>query len=121
MPFYDSKYLVADGKKINEDHILNQKQLRTVVAFDSNKNIIKYLTEENYKNIKSIKVIFMDNTFQNYNVTYKYADSDDPNKVYGRVAMYKVDELGIEYTYDKYIVKQDAPIINKNIIINPAR
>ena len=115
MPFYDSKYLVADGKKINEDHILNQKQLRTVVAFDSNKNIIKYLTEENYKNIKSIKVIFMDNTFQNYNVTYKYADSDDPNKVYGRVAMYKVDELGIEYTYDKYIVKQDAPIINKMI------
>ena len=27
--------------------------------------------------------------------------------------MYQIDDLGIEYNYDKYIVKQDATIVNK--------
>ena len=37
MPFYDSKYLVIDGKKISKDHILNQKLINSVLAFDANK------------------------------------------------------------------------------------
>ncbi len=113
MPFYDSKYLVIDGKKISEDHVLNEKPINSVVAFDSNRNVITYLTEENYDSIHSIRIIFKDRTTLNYNVTYKYKDTDEPRKTYGRVAMYNIDELGIEYNYDSYIVKQDAAIVDE--------
>lgn len=120
MPFYDSKYLVIDGKKISKDHILNQKLINSVLAFDANKKAMTYLTEENYDDISSIRIIFEDGSVQNYNVTYKYNDTLNPIKMYGRVAMYQIDDLGIEYNYDKYIVKQDATIVNKlvNYIMN---
>ena len=113
MMFYDSKYLVIDGKKISKDHILNQKLINSVLAFDANKKAMTYLTEENYDDISSIRIIFEDGSVQNYNVTYKYNDTLNPIKMYGRVAMYQIDDLGIEYNYDKYIVKQDATIVNK--------
>ena len=113
MPFYDSKYLVIDGKKISEDHVLNEKSINSVVAFDSNENVMTYLTEENYDKIHSIRIIFEDGTTLNYNVTYKYKNTDEPRKTYGRVAMYNIDELGIEYNYDRYIIKQDATIVDE--------
>ena len=113
MPFYDSKYLVIDGKKISEDHILNQKLINSVLAFDVKKEVIMYLTEENYDDINSIRIIFEDGTTTDYNVTYKYKDIGESTKMYGRVAMYKIDDLGIEYNYDRYIIKQDAGIINE--------
>lgn len=113
MPFYDSKYLIIDGKKISEDHILNQKLINSVLAFDENKEVMMYLTEENYDDIKSIRIIFEDGTTTDYNVTYKYKDIVESRKMYGRVAMYKIDDLGIEYNYDRYVIKQDAGIINE--------
>ena len=113
MPFYDSKYIIIDGKKISEDHILNQKLINSVLAFDSNKEVMMYLTEENYDDINSIKIVFDDGSTVKYNVTYKYKETVDPIKMYGRVAMYKIDDLGIEYNYDRYIIKQDARIINE--------
>lgn len=118
MPFYDSKYLVIDGKKISKDHILNQKLINSVLAFDANKKVMTYLTEENYDDISSIRIIFEDGSVQNYNVTYKYNDTLNPIKMYGRVAMYQIDDLGIEYNYDKYIVKQDATIVNKLVSLS---
>ncbi|WP_308780139.1 ZmpA/ZmpB/ZmpC family metallo-endopeptidase-related protein [uncultured Clostridium sp.] len=112
MPFYDSKYLIIDGKKISEDHILNQKIINTVLAFDVNNEVMMYLTEENYDDIKSIRIVFEDGTTEDYNVTYKYKNTAQPTKMYGRVAMYKIDDLGIEYNYNRYIIKQDAKIVN---------
>ena len=31
MPFFDSRYLVVDGAKISEDHVLNKKAIKTVL------------------------------------------------------------------------------------------
>lgn len=112
MPFYDSKYLIIDGKKIREDHILNQKIINKVLAFDANNKVMMYLTEKNYDDIKYIRIVFEDGTTEDYDVTYKYKGTEKPKKMYGRVAMYKIDDLGIEYNYDRYIIKQDAKIIN---------
>ena len=113
IPFYDSKYLVIDGKKISEDHILNQKLINSVLAFDAKKEVMMYLTEENYDDIKYIRIVFEDGTIADYDVTYKYKDTEEPTNMYGRIAMYKIDELGIEYNYNRYILKQDARIINE--------
>ena len=113
MPFYDSKYLVLDGKRISKDHVLNQKKIQTVLAIDAQGEVLTYLTEETYNQIQAIKVVFEDGTVEKYSVTYKYAGTEEPNKTYGRIAMYKIDDLGVEYTYDGYIIKQDSALIDQ--------
>lgn len=113
MPFYDSKYLVLDGKRIGKDHVLNQKKIQTVLAADAQGKVLTYLTEENYNQIQSIRVVFEDGTVEKYSVTYKYAGTEEPNKTYGRIAMYRIDDLGVEYTYDGYIIKQDSALIDQ--------
>nr|WP_288555465.1 ZmpA/ZmpB/ZmpC family metallo-endopeptidase-related protein [uncultured Mediterraneibacter sp.] len=113
MPFYDSKYLVLDGKRISKDHVLNQKKIQTVLAFNAQGEVQTYLTEENYNQIQAIRVIFEDGTTEKYSVTYKYVGTEDPAKTYGRIAMYRIDDLGVEYTYDGYILKQDLAVIDE--------
>lgn len=113
MPFYDSKYLVLDGKRISKDHVLNQKKIQTILAMDRQNEVVTYLTEENYNQIGAIKIVFEDGSVEKYATTYKYADSEEPNKTYGRIAMYKINDLGVEYTYDGYIVRQDSALINQ--------
>ena len=111
MPFYDSKYLVLDGKKIDKEHVLNKKKIQSIIAFDANKEVVTYLTEADYTKIQSIRLIFTDQSTQDYQVTGKYAGTENPGKMYGRIAMYKINELGIEYTYNRYIIKQDSALI----------
>lgn len=55
-----------------------------------------------------------------YNIVLSDVENDtlNPIKMYGRVAMYQIDDLGIEYNYDKYIVKQDATIVNKLVSLS---
>jgi len=107
MPFYDSKYIIMDGNTISNDHLLNTKIIKTVLAYDKQHNLITSLTEENesYKNIHVIKVVFTDDTTKDYEVTYK--------DFYGHVVCYEINELGIQYNYDRYVIKQDANIVSE--------
>ncbi|MCI8273738.1 MAG: hypothetical protein HFJ55_06635 [Clostridia bacterium] len=105
MPFFDSRYLVIDGRKIMEDDILNQKQIKTILPYNTEDRVMFALTEENYKTIKKIRLVFEDNEVKDYALTYK--------SMYGHVASYKIDELRIEYTFDGYVIKQDATIIKE--------
>ncbi len=105
MPFYDAKYLVLDGAKISEQDILNQKIIKEIIPYDNNGNFTVALTQENYYNIKCIRIIFDDDTTKKY--TLKFEDT------YGNIANYKINELNIGYNFDKYIIKQDATIISE--------
>ena len=104
MPFYDAKYLVLDGRKIDEANILNQKLIKAILPYDNKGNLAVALTTENYKNLNYIKVVFNDNTTQKY--TLKFKDT------YGNIANYNIRELNVDYNFDKYIIKQDATIIS---------
>lgn len=104
MPFYDAKYLVLDGTKISKDYVLSKKIIKTVLPYDNKGNLVVAITKESYKNLNCIKVVFDDNTTKNY--TLKFKDT------YGNIANYHINELNVEYNFDKYIIKQDATIIN---------
>ncbi len=105
MPFFDSKYLVVDGARISEDHILNQKQIKTILPYNDKDEFVLTLTEENYQSIDHINVIFTDDTTKQYKLKFKNMNN--------HVVSYKIEEIGIEYNFDKYVVKQDAEIVQQ--------
>ena len=105
MPFYDAKYLVLDGAKIGEDDSLNKELIKTILPYDNKGNLIIAITKENYNTINNIKVVFNDDTTKKY--TLKYKDT------YGNIAIYQINELNIDYNFDKYIIKQDATIVKE--------
>ena len=105
MPFFDSRYLVVDGAKISEDHVLNKKAIKTVLPYNKDNTCILALTEENYNTIDHINIVFTDNSSETYKVRFK--------NMKGHVASYKVEGLGIEYNFNNYIVRQDAQIVKE--------
>lgn len=105
MPFYDAKYIVMDGNKINPSHELNTKLIKEILPIDSNNNLVLYLTNQSYNKIKKIKIIYEDNSTKNYNLTY--------NNNYGNVASYTIDELSIFYNFNRYIIKENSSIISR--------
>ena len=105
MPFFDSRYLVVDGAKISEDHVLNKKAIKTVLPYNKDNKCILALTEENYNTIDHINIVFTDNSSETYKVRFK--------NMKGHVASYKVEGLGIEYNFNNYIVRQDAKIVKE--------
>lgn len=102
MPYYDSKYLVEDGLKFNDDHLLNQKIIRKVLPY-SNGTLLTYLTSQNNNAITSIKVVFDDLSISEYNVSFK--------QLIQNIAIYEIEGLNIDYAYDNYVICEDASIV----------
>ncbi len=100
MPFYDAKYCVKDGNLFEKEHILNTKVIKNVLPFDENGKLVLALSEEQKDKIKTIKILFTDNETVSYQVSYK--------KVQGNIVHYKIEELGIDYTFDKYLVNTQS-------------
>lgn len=103
MPYYDAKYLVMDGAKFASDNVLNTKVIKHILPFAENK-LVNYLTSNKYDNINKIKVVFDDHTIEEYNVSF--------DKFKQNVAIYKIDELNINYAYNNYVIKEDAALVN---------
>lgn len=107
MPFYDSKLYVDYGNKLNEDDILNKIKIKTIIPYDANGKFVVGLNSNNYNSISSIKVIFEDDQVKDYKVTFKRMLSD--------VSTYKIDSLGIGYTYNKFTLKTNISIVDEII------
>lgn len=107
MPFYDAKYLVEDGNKLKESDELNQKLIKSVIAYDKNHKAIYALTDDKKDSIKTIRVVFEDGTSKEYIPTYF--------RTYANVASYTININGqqIGYNYEKYVIKQDVALINE--------
>ncbi len=103
MPFYDSKYLVRDGEKIEKENILNTKLIKEVIPVNKNGEAVIAVSTDDYQNLSSIKVIFDDDEMKKYNIEF--------NEYYSGIASYIIPELGIEYNYNNYVIKSDARII----------
>ncbi len=102
MPYYDAKYLVEDGSKFSDSDILNTKVIRYVMPY-SNGKLLTYLTSENYNTITDIKVVFDDYKISNYKVSFTELNQN--------ISIYNIEELGIAYAPNKYVIKNDSPII----------
>ncbi|MCI9017052.1 MAG: hypothetical protein HFJ53_07830, partial [Clostridia bacterium] len=104
MPYYDSQYLVIDSANISNTHVLNTKTIKHILPFANNK-LVTYLTSKDYEKITSIKVIFTDNTIEEYEVNFE--------NLIESVAIYKIPELNINYAFGNYILNGDSEVINK--------
>ncbi|MCI9016461.1 MAG: hypothetical protein HFJ53_04800, partial [Clostridia bacterium] len=105
MPFYDAKYYVSDGNKIGLDDVLNTKIIKDILPFDANNQLVAALTNNDYTKISTIKIVFEDDQIKEYTVKY--------NNYYGNIVGYKLQEPNITYNYNRYVLKQDEPIINQ--------
>lgn len=107
MPFYDAKLYVDYGNRIDVNHILNTTKIKTVMPYDANGKMIVGLNSDNYNSISKIKVIFEDEQIQEYDLEFK--------RKLGDVATYKIDSLGIGYTYNKFILNTSISLVNELI------
>lgn len=96
MPFYDAKYIVYYGNKIEDNNLLNQSKIKMIIPYDSNGKIIVGLNTNNYDKISKIKIIFEDEQTVDYNTTFDKKIND--------VATYDINDLGIKYNYNQFIL-----------------
>ncbi|WP_294188685.1 ZmpA/ZmpB/ZmpC family metallo-endopeptidase [uncultured Clostridium sp.] len=110
MPFYDSKYYINYGNEVDENDILNTQKIKSIIAYNKDSKMIPGLDSDNYNSISKIKVIFENDQFKEYTVTFK--------KMLNDVATYKIDLLDIGYTYNKFVLNKNISLVNE--VINKA-
>ena len=104
MPYYDAKYVVLDSVSISNTDTLNTKTIKHILPFADNK-LVTYLTSKAYNGITSIKVVFTDNTVEQYEVNFE--------KLMGNIAIYKIPELNLSYAFGNYIVNENSEVVKK--------
>lgn len=103
MPYYDAKYLIEDSLKIANDNVLATKVINHILPYSEGK-LLTYVTVENYNTITDIKVVFNDMTVSNYKVNFKELNQN--------ISIYEIEELGIDYAPNSYLMRNDAAIVN---------
>ena len=103
-PFLNSDNVIAIGNML-QNQTLKTKKIIGVYAFDENNDLIMYLNKENPFEVKTIKIVYQDETFDKFNVT--------PIKVYDDIVVsYSIEGLKIPYHFNKYIMEDNANIQN---------
>lgn len=107
MPFYDAKYLITDGNKIDLNNELNTKIIKSIIPFTKQNTDITGLTNNTKQEISKIKILFEDDTIKEYSVNYK----DTINNI----ANYEIVDLKIGYNYNKYLLIENSKVITNLI------
>lgn len=96
MPFYDAKYIVYYGNKIEDDNLLSQSKIKMIIPYNNKDKIMVGLNTNNYDEIAKIKIVFEDEKTVDYNITFDKKIND--------VAIYDINDLGIKYNYNQFIL-----------------
>lgn len=102
MPFYDAKFYLVDGNKLEVNHLLNTKIIKEIFAYDAAGKLVLSLNQNDQNRIKTIRLLFTDDETITYNVTYKEDDK--------QIITYNIEELGINYNFNKYIVNKNSKV-----------
>ncbi len=103
MPFYDAKFLVEDATKIDSNSLLATKVIKHILPYNNGK-LVTYFTNENHNSITDIKVVFDGFEVVNYKVNF--------NELKNNISIYEIEELGLHYSPNSYIIKNDASIVS---------
>ncbi len=104
-PFFDSNNIISNGSKISTDDILNKQEIMHIIPKDEKGSLVSYLTTNNYKKIKELKVIFKNQETKTYQVRF--------DKLYQNVAAYRLTDLKIDYTYNHYLINEESNIVKE--------
>lgn len=104
-PFIDAKYLVRDGNKVAIDSLLNTQEIQKIYAYNENNKVLIGVNTDNYDDIKKIKIVYKDNQVEEYSVTFE--------KLIGNIIKYTIDNLGINYTYNKYVLDLNSSVVDQ--------
>ncbi len=102
IPYYNSKKIIEISKNITDVN-LKTKKIKHIVPIDINGSLVTYLTSDNPKKISKLKIIYSDNTKVEYSVLY--------DKTYDMVATYKINDLGIDYNYNHYVIDSSSQVV----------
>lgn len=105
IPFYDAKFIVEYGNKIAQDELLNTKKLSMIIPYDQSGNMVVGLNTGNYNSISKIRLVFEDRQTKDYTVSFKKKLND--------VSVYDINDLGISYTYNQFILNKDIDTVNR--------
>lgn len=111
MPYYDAKYIVYYGNKIEEDNLLNQSKIKMIIPYDKNGKMIVGLNTNNYNDIAKIRIVFENEQTADYTMTF--------DKKLNDVAVYDIKDLGIKYNFNQLILNTDISTLQT--IINKAK
>ena len=103
MPYYDAKYLIEDGLKIQVDHLLNTKIIKHILPYSESK-LLTYMTSQNHDKISKLKVVFEDGSVNEFNVSFKELKQN--------ISIYQMEGIDIEFAYGSYVIKEDSSIVN---------
>lgn len=99
MPYYDSKYIIEDGNQLPTNHLLKVKKVKAVLPFSKGK-MITFLSDQNYNQLDTIKLVFEDGTIKDYQINFKsYIEN---------IANYNIPELKTNYNYENYVMDTTA-------------
>lgn len=104
MPYFSSNLILSYGNSIRSDDILNKKQIISILPLDKDGKYQISITSSNYENIKSILIVFEDDTSKIYTVNSPVIDND--------IAVYSLDDFEFMYAHDKYVVNYNDQISN---------
>ncbi len=103
-PFYDSKKIAKNAKNISNNSNLATKNIKHLIPLDTNGNIVTYLTTSDYNKITKLKIVYEDNTLEEYEVKF--------DKLYDMVASYRITSLKTDYTFNHYLIDNNSQLVN---------
>lgn len=101
-PYLNSYDIVDAGNRL-VDSALKTKRISFIVPFDASNNMIIGLTADTVDSIQKIKVVFEDNSYRDFTVTY----TELFDKI---IAAYKIDGLNLDYHFNKYVCDIDTAL-----------
>ena len=104
MPFYDSSKIVKSANNISANDLLATQEIKHIVPVDASGNVVTYLTSDNARKIKKIKIVFANGAKKEYDVRY--------DGIYDMVANYRISGLKIDYTFDHYVIDSNSQLVN---------
>ncbi len=103
-PYADSTKIVKNGINVHVNDILNKQEIKQIIPIDKDGNLITYLTKSDYKKIDKVKLIFKNEEARDYEVTF--------DKLNGSIVNYRLKDLKIDYTFNHYMLDENADIVN---------
>ena len=94
---------IANG--ITYSNLLSEK-IETILAFDTNGDLLVGIRDKDAENLSSIKVFYESGNSDTFNVTYLRIMG-------GLVAEYEIKDLGVKYQFDSYVAKFDDSLVEK--------